>query len=200
MELLKKIRMYTLLVSLLYVIMGIIMLLNPGFVLDAVNYIVGILILLYGVIYIIRFLGKNAFNTLSKFSLLAGLLCITFGVYILLNPTLLSSIIPFAAGMLLLVDGLGKFKDSMAFKKANYNRWWLGLVISILFIGFGIYMILNAFNVSKLIVRIIGAVLIADAISDLWAYLCYKKYTPEKEVKKEIEDVKEANIIEVKEK
>ena len=67
MELLKKIRMYTLLVSLLYVIMGIIMLLNPGFVLDAVNYIVGILILLYGVIYIIRFLGKNAFNTENQF-------------------------------------------------------------------------------------------------------------------------------------
>ena len=70
------------------------MLLNPGFILDAVNYIVGILILLYGVIYIARFLSKSAINTLSKFSLLAGLLCITFGIYILLNPTLLSSIIP----------------------------------------------------------------------------------------------------------
>ena len=200
MEILKKIKMYTLLVSLLYVIMGIIMLLNPGFILDAVNYIVGIFILLYGVIYIARFLARNALNTLSKFSLLAGLLCITFGVYILLNPTLLSSIIPFAAGMLLLVDGLGKLKDALAFKKVNYRRWWIGLVVAILFVGFGIYMIVNAFNVSKLIIRIIGAILIVDAVSDLWAYFCYKKYSPKKEIRKEIEDVKEANIIEVKEK
>ena len=197
---LKKIKMYTLLVSLLYVIMGIIMVLNPGFILDAVNYIVGILVLLYGVIYVARFLGRSALNTLTKFSLLAGLLCITFGIYILLNPTLLSSIIPFAAGMLLLVDGLGKLRDSLAFKKAGYQHWWLGLVISILFVGFGIYMILNAFNVSKLVVRVIGIVLIADAISDLWTYFCYKKYAPKKEIRKEIEDVKEANIIEVKEK
>ena len=200
MELLKKIKMYTLFVSLLYVIMGLIMLLNPGFVLDAVNYIVGVFILFYGVIYIIRFLGKNTFNTLSKFSLLAGLLCITFGAYILLNPTLLSSIIPFAAGMLLMVDGLGKFKDSMAFKKVNYRRWWIGLIIAILFIGFGIYMIVNAFNVSKVIIQIIGAILIIDAISDLWVYFCYKKYPPKQESKKAIEDVKEANIVEVKEK
>ena len=200
MEILKKIKMYTLLVSLLYVIMGIIMILNPGFILDAVNYIVGILVLLYGVIYIVRFISKNAFNTLSKFSLLAGLLSITFGIYILLNPTLLSSIIPFAAGMLLLVDGLGKLKDSLAFKKVDYNRWWIGLIISIIFIGFGIYMILNSFNVSKVIVQIIGAVLIFDALSDLWVYLCYKKYAPKKEIKRELEDIKEANIIEVKEK
>ena len=200
MEIFKKIKTYTLLVSLLYVIMGIIMLFNRGFVLDAVNYIVGILVLLYGVIYMARFLGKNAFNTLSKFSLLAGLLCITFGIYILLNPTLLSSIIPFAAGMLLLVDGFGKFRDAMAFKKVDYRRWWIGLVIAILFIGIGIYMIINAFNVSKLVVRIIGGVLIIDAISDLWVYFCYKKYSPKKEEKKEIEDVKEAKIIEVKEK
>jgi len=200
MEILKKIKMYTLLVSLLYVIMGLIMLLNPGFILDAVNYIVGILILLYGVIYIARFLSKNTFNTLSKFSLLAGLLCVTFGIYILLNPTLLSSIIPFAAGMLLLVDGLGKFKDAMAFKKVNYKRWWIGLIVAVIFIGFGIYMILNAFNVSKLIIRIIGAILIVDAISDLWVYFCYKKYPVKVENKKEIEDIKEANIIEVKEK
>ena len=200
MEIFKKIKMYTLFVSLLYVIMGIIMLLNPGFILDAVNYIVGILILIYGVIYIVRFLSKNTFNTLSKFSLLAGLLCITFGIYILLNPTLLSSIIPFAAGMLLLVDGLGKLKDSLAFKKVAYRHWWIGLVIAILFIGFGIYMIVNSFNVSKLIIRIIGAILIIDAISDLWVYFCYKKYSPKKEIKQEIEEVKEANIVEIKEK
>ena len=204
MEIIKKLKMYTMFVTLLYVIMGLIMLLNPQFILDAVNYIVGIFVLIYGVIYIVRFLSKNTFNTLSKFSLLAGLLCIVFGVYILLNPTLLSSIIPFAAGMLLLVDGLGKLKDSVAFKKVEYTRWWIGLVISIIFVGFGIYMILNAFNVSKVIIRIIGAVLIVDALSDIWSYFCYKKYQPTSSVKqensKEIEGVKEANVIEVKEK
>ena len=92
MELLKKMKMYTLLITLMYVIMGVIMLLNPKFILDAVNYIVGVLVLIYGVIYIVRFLGKSAINTLSKFNLLAGLLCVVFGIYILLNPTLLSSI------------------------------------------------------------------------------------------------------------
>lgn len=199
MEILKKIKMYTLMVSLLYVIMGLIMLLNPQFILDAVNYIVGTFILIFGVIYLVKFISKKDFNSLSKFNLLAGLLCITFGIYILLNPTLLSSIIPFSCGMLLLVDGLSKLKESFDLKKYQYNRWWISLIIAVLFIGFGVFMIFKAFAVSKVIIQIIGGILIVDALSDIWSYFCYKKYTPKKEGKLEIENVKEAKIVEVKE-
>ena len=202
MEIMKKIKTYTLFVTILYVIMGLIMLLNPQFILDAVNYIVGIFVLLYGIIYIIKFFGRGAFDTLSKFSLLPGILCILFGIYILINPTLLSSIIPLLAGILLLVDGFGKLKDALSFKKSGYLKWWIGLLIAIIFFGLGIFMIVKALNVSKIVVQIIGAVLIVDAITDIWSYFCYKKYPPAKkqELKKELEDVKEANIVEVKEK
>ena len=203
MEFIKKIKMYTLLVSLIYAIIGFIMLLNPQFVLDGFNYVIGVLALVYGVIYIAKFLGRKDYNTLSKFNLIIGLVCIIFGIYVLINPTLLSSIIPFAIGLLLIVDGFGKLKDSLTFKKVDYRRWWIGLVVAIIFVAFGIYIIVNAFNVSKLIIRIIGAILIIDALTDIWAYFGYKKYAPKNvktEPKKEIENVKEANIIEYKEK
>ena len=203
MEFIKKIKMYTLLVSLIYAIIGFIMLLNPQFVLDGFNYAIGILALVYGVIYIAKFLGRKNYNTLSKFNLIIGLVCIIFGIYVLINPTLLSSIIPFAIGLLLIVDGFGKLKDSLTFKKVDYRRWWIGLVVAIIFVAFGIFIIIKAFAVSKVIIRIIGVILIIDALTDIWAYFGYKKYAPKTvktEDKKEIENVKEANIIEYKEK
>ncbi|MBQ4634241.1 MAG: DUF308 domain-containing protein [Bacilli bacterium] len=200
MEIIKKLKTYTFLVSIFYIIMGLIMLLNPKFICDAVNYIVGILILIYGIIYIAKFLSKNDFNNLSKFNLLAGLLCIVFGAYILLNPTVLLSIIPFATGMLILLDGFGKLKNAIDLKKVGYLRWWISLVISILFIGLGIYMVFQSFKVTELVVRIIGGILIIDALSDVWTYFCYKKYS--KKIEKIMVDanVKEANIVEYKEK
>ena len=200
MDIFKKLKTYTFLVSILYVIMGLIMLLNPKFVCDAVNYIVGILILLYGVIYIVKFLSKNDFNNLSKFNLLAGLLCIVFGVYILLNPTVLLSIIPFAAGMLILLDGFGKLKSALDLKKIGYIKWWVSLIFSLLFIGLGIYMVFQSFKVTELVVRIIGGVLIVDALSDIWTYFCYKKCS--KKIDKIVVEASavEANVVEYKEK
>ena len=200
MDIFKKLKTYTFLVSILYVIMGLIMLLNPKFICDAVNYIVGVLILLYGVIYIVKFLSKNDFNNLSKFNLLAGLLCIVFGVYILLNPTVLLSIIPFAAGMLILLDGFGKLKSALDLKKIGYIKWWVSLIFSLLFIGLGIYMVFQSFKVTELVVRIIGGVLIVDALSDIWTYFCYKKCS--KKIDKIVVEASatEANVVEYKEK
>lgn len=200
MEIVKKLENYSLLVSLLYVMMGIIMIMNPKFVCDAVNYIVGSLVILYGVIYMIKFFSKNSFNNLSKFNLLAGLLSIVFGLYILFNPTLLLSIIPFVTGMLVILDGFGKLKNAIDFKSYGYIRWWVGIIFAVLFIGLGAFMLFKSFAVTELVVRIIGGLLILDAISDIWSYFCYRKYS--KKIAKSFNETefKEANVIEYKEK
>ncbi len=174
------------------------MILNPKFICDAVNYIVGSLVLIYGVVYMFKFFQKNEFNSLSKFNLLAGLLCIVFGLFIILNPTVLLSIIPFATGMLVLLDGFGKLKNALDFKKYGYIRWWVGLVFAIVFIGFGIFMIFQSFQVTELVVRIIGIFLIIDAISDIWSYFCYKKYS--KKINKSIIETNDSKIIEIENK
>lgn len=198
MGVLKKLKTYTFLVSIAYFVIGIIMLVNPKFICDAVNYIVGTLVLIYGIIFIVNFLKKNQFNEYSKFNLLAGLLAIVFGLYILLNPTVLLSIIPFVAGMLILLDGFGKLKNALDLKKYNYKSWWIGLLLAVLFIGFGLFAILKSFAVTELIVRIIGAILLVDAISDIWSYFCYKKYVPQKN--KVVIENEETKVIELKEK
>lgn len=200
MEILKKLKTYTFLVSIFYVIMGLIMLLNPKFVCDAVNYIIGILILVYGIIYTVKFFGKNTFTNINKFNLLAGLLCVVFGIYILLNPTVLLSLIPFAAGMLVLLDGFGKLKNALDLKKYGYLKWWVGLIFAFLFIGIGIFMVFQSFKVTELVVRIIGGILIIDALSDVWAYFCYRKCSKKLEKIVVESNVSEANIVEYKEK
>ena len=64
MDQIKKIRNYSFAVSIVYIILGLLMILNPKFITDAINYIIGFLIILYGVIYLIN---------LSRNSLLLGI-------------------------------------------------------------------------------------------------------------------------------
>ena len=58
MENLKKLRNYSFAISIVYIILGLLMILNPSFISNAINYVIGFLIMLYGVVYLIN-LHKN---------------------------------------------------------------------------------------------------------------------------------------------
>ena len=84
LEVLKKFKSSNYAVSIVYIIVGLIMLLNPSFIGNAVNYILGILIIIYGLIYSINvYQEKEA--VFNKFDLLAGVICISFGIFLIVN-------------------------------------------------------------------------------------------------------------------
>ena len=58
MDTLKKFKASSYAVSIIYIIVGLIMLLNPSFVSDAVNYVIGALITIYGIIYSVSLYQK----------------------------------------------------------------------------------------------------------------------------------------------
>lgn len=147
--------------------MGLIMLLNPGFVRDAVNYIIGIMAIIYGLIYTISVYQKKETEFYSKFNLLGGILCLSFGLFLILNPDVLISLIPFCAGVIMFMDAVTFMFNSFSLKKFNVNKWWISLVISIILVSFSVYIMVNAKNITDLLIRFIGGFFVFDALTDI---------------------------------
>ena len=141
------------------------MLLNPSFIGNAVNYILGILIIIYGLIYSINvYQEKEA--VFNKFDLLAGVICISFGIFLIVNKDVLFSLIPFCIGIIIFMDSISGIFKSIKLKKAGLTKWWILLIINTIFIAFAIYIIVNSNAITELLIRIIGAFLILDAVID----------------------------------
>ncbi len=166
MEVIRKLKRSAYFVSIIYIIIGLIMLLNPMFVRNAVNYIMGVFAILYGVVYIITVYQKKDTEFYSKFDLLGGILCISFGLFLIVNPDILFSLIPFCAGVLIFMDALTMIYQSISLKRLDVKKWWINLIISVIFLLFAIYIIVNAKDISDVLIRIIGAFLIIDAVMD----------------------------------
>ena len=166
METLKKFRTSSYAVSIVYIIVGLIMLLNPSFISDAVNYVIGILVIIYGLIYSITIYQKKDTEVYGKFDFLAGIICISFGLFLILNPDILVSLIPFCAGVIIFMDAIRFIVNSIKLKKLDYKSWVINFVIGLVFLTFAIYIIINAKNISYLLIRFIGGFLIVDAILD----------------------------------
>lgn len=166
MEVLRKFKRSVYFVSIVYIIIGLIMLLNPVFVRNAVNYIMGVIAILYGLVYSISIYQKKDTELYSKFNLLGGILCISFGLFLMVNPDVLFSLIPFCAGVVIFMDAIFLMYRSVSFKNLGIDKWWISLVFSCIFLAFSIYIIVNAKEISDVLIRIIGGFLILDAITD----------------------------------
>lgn len=188
MSLLEKIKEYVFTLSTVYVVIGLIMLINPKFVCDAINYIIGFAILIFGIIYLINLYNKYR-NEINKISFLAGILCMSFGIFLILNTSLLISMIPFCSGVIITLDSIYQFKNSIELKKYGNDKWWINLLVAILFLSFAIYIMANAQNVTYLVIRIIGIILLLDAFMDIYSYLKLKSL--KKDFEKSIVVVKE---------
>ena len=175
MDQIKKIRNYSFAVSIVYIILGLLMILNPKFITDAINYILGFLIILYGVVYIINLFTKREEFILNRFNFLAGVMCISFGLFLVLNPELFKSIIPFCGSIIIFVDAIFQIKNAVVLKKNGYRFWYINLIVALLFIGFAVFIMLKAETITNLLIGFIGGVLLVDAILDIYSTIMIKK-------------------------
>lgn len=190
MEVLKRFRASSYAVSIVYIIVGLIMLLNPSFISDAVNYVIGVLVIIYGLIYSISLYQKREIEMYGKFDFLAGIICISFGLFLILNPDTLGSLIPFCAGVIILMDAIRFIINSIRLKKLEFKSWIINLIVGLIFLGFAIAIIVKAKDISFLLIRFIGAFLIIDAVLDFFTEIRFRKL----EKKKEKYEVIEAQI------
>ena len=177
MSILKKIKSYYFAVSILYILIGLIMLLNPKFICDAVNYIIGSLVMLYGIVYLVSLYQKREYELLNKFNFLAGVMCISFGVFFILNSNVLMSLIPFCSGVIIFIDAIYQLRNSISLKQMGNKYWWINLIIGLLFLAFSIFVMAKSENITHLLIRIIGGILIIDAIMDFYTCFIVKKYS-----------------------
>ena len=175
MKIIEKVKGFNYFLPIVYFVLGLLMVIFPETINDIINYIIGGLLMLFGIDYIVRYLSNNKVTTYSKYSLTVGIVPIICGVFLICNPEVLVSIIPFVAGMIILMDAFEKLKHAIDLKKMNYDEWWVDLVVAILFIVFGIIVIMNPFDAAKLLIRILGIFFLVDCFIDVWTNFSYEK-------------------------
>lgn len=181
MEFLKEIKSTLFIMSGLYVVIGLIMLLAPVFVNNLICYLVGTLCLILGGLFIYTYISSEMYGPLAYGFLVIAISLIVMGVFIITDPITFASVIPFIAGVILVVDAFTKLQSASGLKRYHYEKWWTILVAGLVLFVAGIILILNPFESLTLFIRILGIILIFDSGSSLLTALNYEKI--EKKIK-----------------
>lgn len=170
----KKIMLGNIILTLLFLIFGVVIYLHPLFTLKTVGILISIYFIIIGLFNIYEYLIRND-NPLFKMNIFLGILTILLGIFTIANPFKMFKILTLALGIYLIITSLIKIFESFKLKKYGFDGWLIMLVSSILELILGIFIAINPMA-SIDIVEATGIFIILGSILDLVdTIMCYSK-------------------------
>ena len=159
---LKSIRNSLILSSLLYIVLGVVLLVMPELSLGFACLLIGGAVLVYGVVRLAAYLrgGENA----DKLDLVLGVL---LGLCLLIWIRFLLALVPMVLGIYILVDSLGSIKRSLDMKALGFSRWWVSCLVAAALAVCGLVMVLNPFGTIEGLVMFVGLGFLVDGVTTL---------------------------------
>ena len=162
---LKKIRWAYLFLSLIPIALGVLCIVKPGLILNVICYVAGGLLLGAGLIKLVQYFSGKA---PQADSLVLGALFAMLGVILIFRKDEVLDLIFIFIGVLLLLDGIVKLKNSLEAKGKGAQDWVALLVVALIVAAFGVLIITNVLKGNVLIV-ILGISVIIDGLQNLYS-------------------------------
>ncbi len=168
MNYIKSLKVNYSLSAVICVILGIVLLVWPGQSTQVVCMVLGIVLGGFGLIQIILYLATKEKTMISHSMMMLGVVLAVIGGWIVLKPETIIKAVPMIVGILIVIHGLHNAVQAIDLKKMQYDNWWVALLLSFLTVALGVVLICNPFTIVDTVVRIIGAFLVYDGLSDMW--------------------------------
>lgn len=181
MEYLKNLKANYTVSAVICVMIGLVLIIWPGTSTQVVCMVFGGMLLAYGIIQIALYLFAREHTLYLQGMLLLGIVFGVLGAWILIKPEIIIATVPIVIGLIVIVHGVHNALQAIDLKKLGYSKWWVALLFGILTVALGMILVYNPFSVVNTVVRVIGAFLIYDGMSDMWIISRISKTKKEKQ-------------------
>ena len=159
----KRAGIISIITSIIFAILGFIMIKNPEGTINVISKVIGLIILLIGIEKIINYLLFNGNGDLFNYDLIYGIIAIIIGVLIMVYSSVFANIVGIVIGIWIAYEAAIKMLLSLKLKNAGVSSWLVMLALSAITLLAGVFIV---FNQSSIIVAT-GIVMIIYAVIDI---------------------------------
>ena len=128
----KKRKWNLIMMSVLYLALGIFLLMVPGTALNVVCYALGGVVLLGAVIQLVRYFLVERGIFQSQLTLISGLVCLALGGFLILRSDIVVRILPIVFGLFVIFDSLGRVQNALELRRCGYGSNLLSALYTML--------------------------------------------------------------------
>ena len=176
----KNLKWNLILMSLLYLGLGVFLLLMPDIALSVVCYALGGVVLACAAVQLVRYFVSERGIFQSQLTLISGLVCLGLGGFLILRSDIVVRILPIVFGLFVIFDSLGRVQNALELRRCGYTSWKSFLLMALLSVVLGAVMLLNPFGAMETLVMAIGVILIVEGalnlLSTLYTTLAVRRF------------------------
>ena len=165
---LKNLKLSFIISSILYMALGIVLLLWKDTTLNIICYAFGGITLFYGFSRLTSYLGTRENSSVLQADNFIGILMIGLGIFLLMNRSIIESILPIVLGLFVIFNSIIKLQYAFELKGVFYEKWWILLFLGITTAVLGAVVCINKFPTPDISLLVMGAVLVADGLSNIF--------------------------------
>ena len=168
----KKLKWNLVLMSALYLGLGVFLLMKPTTALNIVCYALGAVVLACAAVQLIRYFVVERGVFQSQLTLISGIICLVLGAFLILRSDIVVSILPIVFGLFVIFDSISRVQNALDLRRFGYSSWKRFLL--------RVIMILNPFGTMETLVMAIGIILIVEGsinlLSALYTVLAVRRF------------------------
>ena len=176
----KKLKWNLILMSLLYLALGIFLLMVPGTALNVVCYALGGVVLACAAVQLVRYFVVERGVFQSQLTLISGLVCLALGAFLIIRSDVVVRVLPIVFGLFVIFDSLGRIQNALELRRCEYSSWKVFLLLAVLSVVLGIVMVVDPFGTMETLVMAIGVILIVEGainlLSALYTVLALRRF------------------------
>ena len=168
---LRYIKSGMMLLSIAYIIIGMMLLIMPQTSLLWICYAFGAVVLVTGIVCLIQYARIRGTGFTAPFMLVGGVITAGLGTFTLAKPQVVASFLPVVFGIFILVDGLSRVGTAIDLAKRKGQKWWMLLLLSVVSVALGVLLVLHPFDAAVSVVMVCGILLIVEGALNLGCVL-----------------------------
>lgn len=166
-KLMKTAKTGYIIMSLLFCLLGIMLIVIPDFSISFIAGAFGILLILFGIVKIIGYFSKDLFRLAFQYDLALGILLIVLGMITILKVENVLVFISVVLGIYVLADGLLKIQIALDSKVFGIKKWWVILISAVATGTIGCLLIIRPSESAGVLVILFGICLLTEGILNL---------------------------------
>jgi len=166
-EFLKKGTIINLISTLLFLVIGIILLTSPIITLNIITYSVEAILIIWGIITIVNYVRVESKHDVFSLGFVQGVVCILLALFLIVNPRIVTTILPISIGIWMVFGSLARIQVAIKLNAWGQKTSGWYIFIAILMFAIGLVIISNPFRTATLIVQMLGIGIVAYCVFDI---------------------------------